>query len=258
MSADITPTAFISYSHEDKEFVRALRDDLERRGVRVWMDEAELLVGDSLVQKIGEAIKDNDFVIGIISPASATSAWCAKELSIATTDGINSRRVKVLPVCLDGAKAPHYLSDTVRIDADRESPERVAAELAIAMERGLGFMPTEVQQSISATDVPSSREASAIGAWSGVRWTVTGGPRPAGSRGRDATGFAWDIERGDDDRTVIVWISRDAQLSSTLPVEVVNAIRTRGRSVVERIVTTDSPPSEVLVATYGIRLGASD
>ncbi len=51
---------FLSHSHADKPFVRRLKEALHKRGVEdIWVDEAEIMVGDSLVQKIeGRAKKD--------------------------------------------------------------------------------------------------------------------------------------------------------------------------------------------------------
>jgi hypothetical protein len=259
MDAVRTPSAFISYAHEDRPFALAIHDELKRLGVAVWIDKHGLLPGDSLTEKIGDAIVDNDFVIGIVSEASLDSAWCKKELALATTDGINNKKVKVIPVRLDSdVKMPSFLTDTFYVDADRSNPVKLAEELAFAMSRHLELMSPEVRESIAVVEPPPLREASTAGAWSGVRWSVRSGPRPfAPTDGRDATGFAWEIERQGDVRTVIIWMSRDVEASSGgLLAEVADAKRTRGQSVIDRLVVSDNPPAEVLVATYGIRLAA--
>lgn len=258
MGAESRATAFISYSHEDKEFAHPLFEELQRLGIDVWIDEVELVAGDSLAQKIPEAIVDNDFVIAIVSPASVTSSWCQKELAIAMSQGINQKQVKVLPVRLDAAVMPPSISDTKYVDADRSAPEKAAEELAVAINRHLGLMSEDLQQVIAATS-PTIPEPSSAGAWSGVPWMIRRGPLPVPPTGRDAVGFAWEIERKGVVRRVIVWISGSAAASTTgLPEEVVKAKQTRGRSVVERLAATDNPPAEVLAATYGIRLGVPD
>jgi hypothetical protein len=43
---------FLSHNHADKPFVRRLAQDLQAAGARVWLDEAEMLIGDSLIKKI--------------------------------------------------------------------------------------------------------------------------------------------------------------------------------------------------------------
>ena len=43
---------FLSHNSVDKPFVRKLANDLRRRGHYAWVDEAEIKVGDSLIDKI--------------------------------------------------------------------------------------------------------------------------------------------------------------------------------------------------------------
>lgn len=64
---------FLSHTHKDKPFVRKLAQALEINGVRVWVDEAEIKVGDSLITKIEEGIKDVDYLGVILTPTSVSS-----------------------------------------------------------------------------------------------------------------------------------------------------------------------------------------
>lgn len=68
-------TVFITHSHQDKPFVRKLASDLLANGIQVWVDEAEIKVGDSLIQKISNAITESDFVIAVLSKSSVESHW---------------------------------------------------------------------------------------------------------------------------------------------------------------------------------------
>jgi hypothetical protein len=54
----IGPSVFMSHSHADKPFVRRLSVDLGALGAHVWLDEAEIKVGDSLFDKIERAIDE--------------------------------------------------------------------------------------------------------------------------------------------------------------------------------------------------------
>lgn len=54
---------FISYSHADKPLAQALAAGLRARGYRVWIDQGELKIGDSLVTAISAAIDQVDFLI---------------------------------------------------------------------------------------------------------------------------------------------------------------------------------------------------
>lgn len=44
-------SCFISYSHADKSFARRLHDSLRARGIRVWLDEHQLLPGTIFMSK---------------------------------------------------------------------------------------------------------------------------------------------------------------------------------------------------------------
>jgi hypothetical protein len=131
------PMAFVSYSHRDEVFVLALVQKLKGHGIGAWIDRVELLIGDSLIGRIGDAIHEGDFVIAVISEHSVKSSWCDKELSLAVTYGIRSKQVKVLPVQLDGVALPSFLADILCLEADRSDCTGVAAELATAITRHL-------------------------------------------------------------------------------------------------------------------------
>jgi hypothetical protein len=131
------PRAFISYSHQDEAFVLGLVQRLKERGIGVWIDRVDLVIGDSLIRRIGDAIHDEDFVIAVISEHSVKSSWCEKELSLAVTHGIQSKQVKILPVRLDAVTLPSFMVDTLWVEADRSDCTPLAAQLASAVERHL-------------------------------------------------------------------------------------------------------------------------
>jgi hypothetical protein len=73
---------FISHASEDKDTVaRPLTTALRKAGVRVWLDEHELTVGDSLSEKIDEGLSQSRFGAVILSPAFFAKHWPKKELT---------------------------------------------------------------------------------------------------------------------------------------------------------------------------------
>ena len=126
-------SAFVSYAHEDRELMLELVEHLEAQGLDIRYDQVVLQIGDSLIQRIAGEITDGDFLIAIISPDSVESGWCQRELSMAATQGIDEKRVKVLPVRFRDAQIPPILGDLFYGDADRFSVETIAEKLAAAM-----------------------------------------------------------------------------------------------------------------------------
>lgn len=74
---------FICHSSKDKKLIRKLADALEQHGVRVWLDEREILVGDPLRETIELGLSDADYVIVALSKTALKSTWVRKELSAA-------------------------------------------------------------------------------------------------------------------------------------------------------------------------------
>lgn len=99
---------FISYSHKDKEFVDCLATQLVRRNVNVWLDRWELSVGDSLVDRVQDAVDGASALLVILSNASVCSEWCKKELSAGLLRELEEKRVVVMPVMLEDCPVPVF------------------------------------------------------------------------------------------------------------------------------------------------------
>jgi HEAT repeat protein len=110
------PSIFLSYSHLDKRFARRIAGDLMKYGVNVWIDEGEIRLGDSLIEKISQAIVTMDYLAVVLSPASVKSEWVKIELEIAMTQAIKGKRVKVLPLRIADCKIPGFLEGKLYAD----------------------------------------------------------------------------------------------------------------------------------------------
>jgi len=64
---------FLSYSSRDKQFVRWLAVDLRNHGHRVWLDEWEVLVGESIPRRIAHGLDQSDFVAVVLSKHAVES-----------------------------------------------------------------------------------------------------------------------------------------------------------------------------------------
>ncbi len=102
---------FISYSHQDSEFVDRLAVRLVEENARIWVDSWELNVGDSLLDKIQTAIQDAGALLVILSKTSVESEWCRKELNAGLVRELEEKRVVVLPVLKEDCKIPTFLRE---------------------------------------------------------------------------------------------------------------------------------------------------
>ena len=99
---------FISYSHQDKDFVDQLAIQLVRKNVHVWVDRWELSVGDSLIDKVQQAVEGSSALLVVLSPESVQSEWCKRELSAGLLRELEEKRVVVMPVLLRDCKIPIF------------------------------------------------------------------------------------------------------------------------------------------------------
>jgi len=101
---------FLSHTSSDKPFVRKLKGDLESHGVtEIWIDEAEIQLGDSLTKKIEEGLSKTKFICVVLSPGSIESNWVQKELEVAMNREITSGEVVVLPIIIEQCELPPFL-----------------------------------------------------------------------------------------------------------------------------------------------------
>jgi hypothetical protein len=94
-------SCFISYSSRDQDFVARLHGDLRETGVRCWLDENDLRIGDSLTGQISRAIETHDKVLLILSKASVKSHWVQNEVENALSLEAAQKRVFLFPIRID-------------------------------------------------------------------------------------------------------------------------------------------------------------
>lgn len=107
---------FISYSHQNKEFVDQLAHQLVAHKVNVWLDRWELSIGDSLIDKIQEAADGASALLVILSKASVESEWCKKELSAGFLRELEEKRVVVMPVLIENCSVPLFARSKLYAD----------------------------------------------------------------------------------------------------------------------------------------------
>lgn len=134
------PKVFISYSTKDKPFAKKLESFLSSVGVDAWLDEKRLKVGDSLIEKISEAIDESNYIVAVLSKSSVNSKWFQNELLWALTKERQLRKDLVLPVVIEECEIPSFLKDKYFIDFGSsesflESINKLVDKLEIAPDR---------------------------------------------------------------------------------------------------------------------------
>ena len=107
---------FISYSHADKTFVDKLAAHLVKHDAHVWVDTWELNVGDSILNRVQEAIQESSALLIVLSKASVASEWCKKELNAGLMRELDEKKVIVLPVLVEDCEIPVFLREKMYAD----------------------------------------------------------------------------------------------------------------------------------------------
>jgi len=107
---------FISYSSKDRPVARRIANDLQSRGIHVWMDEFEILPGDSIVEKIADGIRTSEYLIVLISKNSVGSSWVRKEFELAFERNRDASERRLIPVRVDDTPVPPYLAGVQYVD----------------------------------------------------------------------------------------------------------------------------------------------
>ena len=101
---------FISHSTNDKPIARQIASSLKEKSINVWLDEAEIRVGESIPDKVSEGILSSEVLCILISKNSANSSWVKRELNAFMPRFIAGDST-LLPCKLDDTDPPALISD---------------------------------------------------------------------------------------------------------------------------------------------------
>lgn len=163
---------FIAHASEDKDaVVRPLAEILMSRGWKIWLDELDLTLGDSLSSRIDAALARTRFGVVILSPAFFAKDWPQRELSGLAAREIASRAKVILPVWHETdyefiVQRSPVLADRLGVKTSA-GLDKVADEISRALEKSEAVSSTSPKEAVGAQggegpallSIPSSLEA---------------------------------------------------------------------------------------------------
>jgi hypothetical protein len=111
---------FVSHSSIDKHFVRKVAVDMLQEGLPIWLDEWELDIGDSLIERIYAGIDAGSYFILVMSKASIASGWVTKEMTAALVKEEQLSRRFLIPILIDESKPPLAVADRLYADFSKD------------------------------------------------------------------------------------------------------------------------------------------
>ncbi|AIJ11052.1 MULTISPECIES: TIR domain-containing protein [Streptomyces] len=95
---------FLSHTTRNKPLVREVRSGLPEH-INAWIDEKDLLAGDSIQNMIRNAIQtDTDFLVVFVDDSVPKSTWVAKELEWARAEENRLGRPFIIPIIIEDAE----------------------------------------------------------------------------------------------------------------------------------------------------------
>ncbi len=135
---DIGYDAFISHASEDKDdFVRPLAGILKEYGFRVWYDEFELEIGDSLRESIDKGLVTSSYGIVVLSPKFLNKNWTKYELNSLVAKEIEGEKV-ILPIWHNVTKQQvmeysPMLADKLALSSETMAIDEIAKRICRAL-----------------------------------------------------------------------------------------------------------------------------
>ena len=96
----VSPVAFFSYTHEDRDLAKRIATQMARLGINTWWDEWEIRAGDSIVQKISDGLGNCTHFTVLLTPRSIDKPWVKAEMDAAFIRKLTDR-VKFIPLRCD-------------------------------------------------------------------------------------------------------------------------------------------------------------
>ncbi len=111
---------FVCYASEDKPIARQLASFVTSRGANVWLDQWEIRVGDSIVEKINSGLGAATHLAVLFSAHSITKPWVTREMSSALMRQLADRSIQILPIRLDDSPLPPIITDIRYADCRKD------------------------------------------------------------------------------------------------------------------------------------------
>jgi len=107
---------FISYRSTDRAWAMSLVERLDGAGLRVFIDQRELELGEQLAGQLEGALKRSRSAVVLVSKGWLESPWCQAEGQVLTKRAVEDKSFKLVPLRLDDSDMPPFLDTRLWVD----------------------------------------------------------------------------------------------------------------------------------------------
>ncbi|MEL7499284.1 MAG: COR domain-containing protein [Planctomycetota bacterium] len=92
---------FMCYNNEDKDAVAGLVARMKQRGIRCWIDDADLTPGREWIVEVGDAITECSAMAIVMGP-NGIGKWQSQEIQVALNQKLEGKDMAIIPVLIPG------------------------------------------------------------------------------------------------------------------------------------------------------------
>lgn len=122
---------FISHSASDREWARALVNEMRELGANVWFDEINIGPGDSISDSLEKALRESEVVVLPVTRESLSNSNFFFELGAAMS--MNKKVIPIVSEDVDYSRLPVSLSriSVLKLKSPRDTAEELVKALNI-------------------------------------------------------------------------------------------------------------------------------
>jgi hypothetical protein len=99
----------MSYAAADKAVARIVAEALQNAGLNVKINAWALEPGDSIAQRVQQAVLSSDILVVLLSPRAVASSWVQTEFNAAISRELRDRAITVIPALIEDCDIPPSL-----------------------------------------------------------------------------------------------------------------------------------------------------
>jgi len=126
---------FICHASEDKPVALQFAEYVKSHGADVWLDQWEIKVGDSIVQKINDGLQQATHLAVLFSAKSVTKPWVRREMSSALMRQLADNSITLIPLLIEDCEIPAIVRDVRYADCRHDRTGGFAAAVNALLPR---------------------------------------------------------------------------------------------------------------------------
>lgn len=119
--------AYLSHPHSARDFALRLKEALQGRGLRIWMADEQVRLGDSIPERLAEGLANSRTVVAVITADTEKSTWARREIEAAIERHASTGRGRVILVVAEPVELPSDLARYRYLDMSRRRPDEFDA-----------------------------------------------------------------------------------------------------------------------------------